>query len=407
MTVACPHCREVIEFGATRPKFCAFCGKGLEDSAPPMTTVLNAGPPRGPDSGSRDAPTIAHTPASRPGPAISLVERPPERVGGYRLIRPLGKGGMGTVYEAEDSNGTASKVALKLLAPDITASPEAIDRFRQEGRLASTISHPRCVFVLNADEEEGRPFIVMELMPGSNLYDLVQEKGPLPIDEAVTKILDVIEGLREAHRLGVIHRDVKPSNCFLAADGRVKVGDFGLSKSLITDSHITRTGAFLGTPFYASPEQIKGEALDARTDVYSVAATLYYLLAGRAPFQGSDAAATLAKIVSDPPPPIRTIRPEVAPPSSNASSLEGWRRNRDRRYRDLGELASALLPFAPGRLQIGGLGLRLAAYLLDSQVDQVRRDLPRRISSRFAFARRRFEPTANDMALSAAIDILS
>ena len=115
---------------------------------------------------------------------------------------------------------------------------------------------------------------------------------------------------------------------------------------------------------YASPEQIKGEPLDPRTDVYSVAATLYYLLAGRAPFQGSDAAATLAKIVSEPPPPIRTIRPEISAELERII-LKGLDRNRDRRWRDLGEFASALLPFAPGRLQIGGLGLRAAAFILE------------------------------------------
>lgn len=239
-----------------------------------------------------------------------------------------------------------------------------LGRFRQEGRLASAITHPRCVFVLAADEEEGRPFIIMELMPGSNLQDLVREKGPLPAAEAVPKILDAIEGLREAHRLGVIHRDVKPSNCFLEADGRVKIGDFGLSKSLVSDANLTRTGSFLGTPLYASPEQIKGDAVDPRTDVYSVSATLYYLLTGRAPFQGSDAAATLARIVSDPPPPPRSIRPDI-PPDLERVVLKGLERSRDRRYRDLDGLAAALSPFAPGRTTMASLWLRSAAYFID------------------------------------------
>src|SRR5262249_18062046 len=171
------------------------------------------------------------------------------------------------------------------------ASNEAVERFRQEGRLASMIAHPRCVFVLAADEEAGRPYIVMELMPGSTIRDLVDQQGPLPVEQAVTKILDVIEGLQAAHRLGVIHRDVKPSNCFLEAEGRIKIGDFGLAKSLLKDAHLTRTGKFLGTPLFASPEQIRGEHVDQQTDVYSVAATLYYVLTGRAPFQGGDAAA--------------------------------------------------------------------------------------------------------------------
>ncbi len=355
MTLACDHCGEAIEFRTVRPKFCGFCGKPVSEVSSRVT----------PDS--RDSPTIAHTPTGR-GAAVTTILPPPDRVGGYCLIRELGRGGMGTVYEAEESQ-SGRRVALKLLAPEITAAREALERFRQEGRLASSISHPRCVFVLNADEDEGRPFIVMELMPGSTLQDLVAEGGPLSVDQAVPKILDVMEGLREAHRLGLIHRDVKPSNCFIDAEGRIKVGDFGLSKSLVNDSNLTRTGSFLGTPLYASPEQIKGESLDARTDVYSVSATLYYLLAGRAPFQGTDAAATLAKIVSEPPPPIRSIRPEISVELERIL-LKGLERNRDRRYRDLGELSEALLPFAPGRLQIGGLGLRIAAFLLEVQVSK-------------------------------------
>jgi serine/threonine protein kinase len=115
---------------------------------------------------------------------------------------------MGTVYEAEDA-ASGHRVALKLITPDF-ATPEAIERFRQEGRLASIVVHPRCVFVLAADEEAGQPYIVMELMPGQTLEDLVQQKGPLPPAEAVVKILDVVDGLREVHRLGLIHRDVKP-----------------------------------------------------------------------------------------------------------------------------------------------------------------------------------------------------
>ena len=170
-------------------------------------------------------------------PAAPDAPRDPERIGGYRLVRLVGRGGMGSVYEAEDLE-SGRRVALKLLAGDSVASPEAVERFRREGRLASTIAHPRCVFVLAADEEEGRPYIVMELMPGETLQSLVERSGPLPPREATGKILDVIEGLTEAHQVGIIHRDVKPSNCFLEADGRVKIGDFGLSKSLGGDSEL-------------------------------------------------------------------------------------------------------------------------------------------------------------------------
>ena len=238
---------------------------------------------------------------------------------------------MGTVFEAEDSR-LGRKVALKIIAPGYVDSPGAVERFRQEGRLASTLAHPRCVFVLEADEDDdGRPFIAMELMTGDTLQDLVEKGGPLPLGEAVAKILDVIEGLREAHRLGLIHRDVKPSNCFLDGEGRVKVGDFGLSKSQVGSAHLTRTGSFLGTPLYASPEQIKVEPLDARTDVYSTAATLFFLLTGRAPFDRGDASATMARIVSDPAPSARETRPEV-PRGLDRAIRKGLERDLDRRF---------------------------------------------------------------------------
>ncbi len=221
------------------------------------------------------------------------------------------------------------------------------------------------MFVLAADEFEGRPYIVMELMPGATLQSFVEEKGPLPIEEAVSKLLDVMDGLRQAHRLGVVHRDVKPSNCFLDGDGRVKVGDFGLSKSLLEeDLHLTRTGSFVGTPLYASPEQIKGDPVDERTDIYSVAATLYYVLTGRPPFRESDATATIARIVTESPAPLREFRPDV-PPALEAAVLRGLERDRERRWHDLDQFRRVLKPFLPGRLSRAGLGLRVGAFLID------------------------------------------
>jgi uncharacterized RDD family membrane protein YckC len=270
---------------------------------------------------------------------------------------------MGVVYEAEEA-ASGRRVALKVLAQEFAASADAVERFRQEGRLASMVTHGRCVFVLAVDEEAGRPYIVMERMPGATLADLVDRRGPLPPDEAIGKILDVIEGLQAAHRLEVIHRDVKPSNCFLEADGRVKVGDFGLAKSLVQDAHLTKTGAFLGTLFFASPEQIRGEAIDPRTDVYSVAATLYYLLTGRAPFQSGDAAATLARIVTDAAPPMRGLRPEL-PRALDDIVLRGLERDRERRWPDLESFRQALLSLVPEPLTPSGMWLRGHAALAD------------------------------------------
>jgi hypothetical protein len=343
MQVACPRCTAVLEYVSERPAFCSRCGSPLRDAA-------QATPGR-------------ELEATTTGAAPATEAAVPERVGSYRLLRPLGAGGMGSVYEAEDA-ATGRRVAVKLISPDYAESADAVERFRREGRLASTLAHPRCVFVFAADEEAGRPYIVMELMPGRTLEDVVAERGPLPPGEAVAHILDVIDGLEEAHRLGFIHRDVKPSNCFLDRQGRVKVGDFGLAKALVPGAHLTRTGAFLGTLLFAAPEQIKGEPVDPQTDVYAVAATLYYLLSGRAPYQGGDAAATLARIVSEAAPPMRTLRPEL-PPGLDDVVLRGLERDRPRRWRDLAELREALLPFQPGQSSVSYLGLRFAAYLID------------------------------------------
>jgi hypothetical protein len=355
--VSCAHCLRELEYSGERPKFCSSCGRPLAEAAPAATGAYASEAVTTPPAYDPEAATVA--PAS-PRAADDGV---PQVVGGYRLLRRLGGGGMGSVYEAEDP-ASGRRVALKLVLPEYAQSPEAVERFRQEGRLASSLAHPRCVFVLAADDDAGRPYIAMELMPGSTLDDLVKEKGPLPPEQALPKILDVIDGLHEAHQLGLVHRDVKPSNCFLEADGRVKVGDFGLAKSLVSDSKLTKTGTFLGTPLFAAPEQIKQEAVDAQSDVYSVAATLYFLLTGRAPFQSGDSLATLARIVSDDPPPMRGLRPEL-PRALDRAVLRGLERDRRKRYRNLDEFRKALLLFLPAQPSIGGMGLRFGAYLVD------------------------------------------
>lgn len=373
MHLICPRCNRKLDFAEEPPSFCAYCGQALSkpkgpttvdfvavEDAPPSITTTGPGAAIA-DAAVHEAPTAP--PLHPPGPVSSAD---PESVGGYRLLRQLGSGGMGTVYEAEEVS-SGRRVALKLIAAPFAASRDAVERFRQEGQLASRVSHPRCVFVLAAEEEAGRPYIVMELMEGSTLSDLLNRQGPLSVDDAIAKIMDVIDGLQAAHQIGVIHRDVKPSNCFLEADGRVKVGDFGLSKSLLGDAHLTRTGVFMGTPMFASPEQVRGERVDHRTDVYSVAATLYCLLTGRAPFQSTDAAVTLARIAADPSPPMRGLRPEL-PEALDQVVLLGLERERGKRWANLDEFREALRPFVPGQVAGGGLAARFTAYLIDMAV---------------------------------------
>ena len=325
-----------------------YCGYQLRHDANPAFMRTGSYQPAGDD----DEMPVAPEPA-------------PQSIGGYRLLRLLGSGGMGTVYEAEaPANG--HRVAVKLLSSRLASSPASVERFCQEGRLASQVAHPRCVFVLSADTEAGRPYIVMELMPGETLKDLVDKHGPMPPEAAITRILDVIDGLSEAHRIGMIHRDMKPSNCFLTADDRVKVGDFGLSKSLIgtRDNQLTQSGAFLGTVLFASPEQIRGEPLDYASDVYSVCGTLYYLLRGAAPYYHENVTAALAKAISEEPPSIREKRPEVSKGLEDVV-MKGLERDRDRRWQSLDDLRDALVNLLPSRRHPARPRSLIGAYFLD------------------------------------------
>src|SRR5262245_39324418 len=191
MRLRCPHCDCWLQFTGAPPVFCAYCGKALKQE---------------PQAGTREFKS-EHTEAFQDDENRNRAE-PPTQIGNYRILRLLGSGGMGAVYEAEETS-SGQHVAVKVIASEFATSETGVERFRQEGRLASLISHPRCVFVLAADEQDGLPYIVMELMPGRTLQDVADRRGPLPVEEAVAMTLDVIEGLQEAHRLGVIHRDVK------------------------------------------------------------------------------------------------------------------------------------------------------------------------------------------------------
>ena len=231
--------------------------------------------------------------------------------GAYRIERLLGQGGMGEVYEAEQLEH-GRRLALKVVSGRLADSADR-SRFLREGRLAASVNHPNSVYIFGAEEIEGSPVILMELLSGGTLKDRVENDGPLPPAEAVDAILQVISGLDAAHQAGVLHRDVKPSNCFVDAEGTVKIGDFGLSIS----SRARRPGAFTesgvirGTPQFAAPEQLKGEPLDVRADIYGVGATLYYLLTGAAPFESDTLTGLIARVVSEEAPSARAAQPGV------------------------------------------------------------------------------------------------
>jgi serine/threonine protein kinase len=360
MILTCPYCRRSLSSSDVEgpPLFCMYCGHKLRDGPAPGANAAETQPfiPASADLDEEETPDLGAVPAS---------------IGGYQLLRLLGKGGMGAVYEAA-SPETGGRVAVKLLSPRLASNPASVERFRQEGVLASQVAHPRCVFVLSADTDAGRPYIVMELMPGRTLRDVVDSRGPLPAEEAIRYILDAIDGLIEAHRLGMIHRDMKPSNCFLTEDNHVKVGDFGLSKSLSgsQDRHLTQSGAFLGTVLFASPEQIRGEPLDYRADVFSVCATLYYLLCGEAPYQHDSMTAALAKAISEDPPLLREKRPELSRRLEQVV-MKGLERSRDRRWQSLDDLREALVGLLPSRRHPARPRALIGAYIVDRIVVSV------------------------------------
>ena len=300
-------------------------------------------------------------------PAESQLLTPGQTFGNYRVGRLLGRGGMGEVYEA-DHLETGRRLALKVLRNRFRAAADRA-RFLREGQLAASISHPRAVYVFGSEEIDGTPVIEMELVSGGTLKHRVEQDGPLPVGTAVAATLDIIDGLDAAQAAGILHRDIKPSNCFVEADGTVKIGDFGLSISTLARGRDDSVLAgFQGTPEFAAPEQLRGEPLDVRADIYAVGATLYYLLTGRAPFD----APTLRELVSQVteghgPPSPRRIRRNI--PSGLASVvLQCLASNPTDRPPSYAALAGALLPFAPREDVSAPLGVRTAAGAFDSAI---------------------------------------
>lgn len=292
------------------------------------------------------------------------LPNPGDQFGEYRIVRDLGHGGMGAVYEAEQIE-TGRRVALKVLANRLN-SAEARARFFREGRLAASINHPNSVYVYGTGEIEGTPAIVMELVDGGTLQERVQADGPLPVGKAVDAILDVISGLQAAQAKGILHRDIKPSNCFEDADGTVKVGDFGLSISSEgrDEINLTREGVFLGTPAFCSPEQLRGEELNTRSDLYSVGVTLYYLLTGRTPFEGNTTMRLFANVLEKAPPSPKDFRPEI-PDQLAKVVLRCLEKTPGERFRNYEELHRALAPFGTDAPVPASLLQRFVAILID------------------------------------------
>lgn len=343
---------------------CPRCGAELPPGTPPdlcPKCLLQAA------FATQTAQPQTETVAIPPLPAPARGPQPGEQLGHYRIVRLLGAGGMGAVFEADDLE-SGRRVALKVLSHQLD-SPQARERFFREGRLAASINHPNSVYVFGTEEIGGTPVITMELVAGGTLLDRVRERGPLPAAEAVDGALQIIAGLEAAQRIGILHRDVKPSNCFRDADGTVKIGDFGLSISTTvrTEPALTAAGSFLGTPAFSSPEQLRGDELNVRSDIYSVGATLFYLLTGRTPFEAKNTVQLLATVLEQRAPSPAKFRPNI--PAGLARivlrCLEKLPANRFKNYQ---ELSRALAPYSSVAPTPATLGLRVAAGVLDQMV---------------------------------------
>jgi len=288
----------------------------------------------------------AVTISTAPGGALSLhgPSEFPCEFGGYRLVGLLGRGGMGVVYEAVE-RASGRRVALKVLGLQLD-SAEMRRRFLREGRLAARVNHPNSLYVFGSEEIDGLPVITMEIAGAGTLKDVLKRKGALPASEAVDAVLDVIAGLEAASACGVLHRDIKPSNCFVCPDGSVKVGDFGLSVSTLAkaDTLMTARGRIMGTPAYASPEQLRGDEINVRADIYSVGATLYTLLTDRAPFEGDNAVQVVANAVNKEPRALGELRGDL-PAGLVRVVARCLAKDPGKRYGDYGALRNALLPF--------------------------------------------------------------
>jgi serine/threonine protein kinase len=268
-----------------------------------------------------------------PGPASPRV---PDHVGRYRVLERIGKGTMGAVYAGLDEQ-LGRPVAVKLMLAAFEDDPDLRERFYREGRITGQLAHRNIVRVFDLGEEEGRPFIVMELLDGLVLAEHLRTDAAATLYARIDLMMQVCDGLQTAHAAGVVHRDVKPSNLLVQRDGTVKVLDFGVAR--LAASNLTANGMVLGTLEYMSPEQARGEKMDARADVFAAAGVFYFMLTGRSPFGSRDLQKLLHGIVHDAPPPLTD---DEAPPALRQILAKGLAKSPDDRYQRCADMRADL-----------------------------------------------------------------
>jgi hypothetical protein len=257
----------------------------------------------------------------------------------YRLDEKIGSGGMSTVYRAFDPT-LERWVAIKLMHRDISHDPDQLERFRREARAVAQLNHPHVVTVIDAGEDDGAPYIVFEYVEGETLKERIRRLGRLPVSEAVAYAVEIGRALECAHASRLVHRDVKPQNVLIDPDGRAKVTDFGIARSLEAQG-LTATGRVLGTTDYVSPEQALGHEVTGQSDIYSLGIVLYEMLTGETPFKADTQVAVAMKHVRDPLPDVQRRRPEIS--ASLARVVErATAKETQNRYQDVAEMVHDL-----------------------------------------------------------------
>jgi Tfp pilus assembly protein PilF len=282
------------------------------------------------------------------GSAATVAAEIGESVAHYRILRAIGSGGMGIVFEAEDLR-LRRHVALKFLNDRFARDPRAWRRLEREARAASSLCHSNICSIYGVEEHRGQPVIVMELLEGESLSETIR-RSPVAAQDIRNIAIQAAEALQAAHAKGVIHRDIKPANLFITASGRLKILDFGLAKLMPTPAlhglthgeSLTQDGVIAGTTAYMSPEQARGEELDARTDLFSLGVALYELATGRQPFLGQNTVVTIDALLNTRPPAICAVNPAI-PAALDAVIMRLLEKDRERRYADAGALIEGLL----------------------------------------------------------------
>lgn len=271
--------------------------------------------------------------------AVPSTSNLPAAIGRYRIAARLGKGAMGVVYSARDDQ-MGRDVAIKVMMTDLEGEAETRARFFREAQITSRLLHRNIITVFDTGEDDGRLFIVMELLKGQTLTEFLKVPEHQTLEQKIDLMIQTCEGLAVAHAKGVVHRDIKPGNLFVQSDGGLKILDFGVAR--LASSNMTASGLIVGTPDYMSPEQARGKEVDARSDIFSAAAVFYFMVTGRKPFEGPDLPVVLQKVVREDPPPIRE---HEAPPPLARVIAKAISKEPDRRYQRVADMTADLVRF--------------------------------------------------------------